>query len=102
MSDIKQARNLLVKRILEGPGEASPSERKAAFNNRDVAGPVAVMVEKVASHACRVTDEDISAAMASGLSEDQLFEIVVCAAVGKADRQYGAALSALDAASRGE
>jgi AhpD family alkylhydroperoxidase len=35
-------------------------------------------------------------ATASGLSEDQIFEIVVCAAVGQATRQYDAALAALE------
>jgi hypothetical protein len=35
---------------------------------------------------------------AAGLSEDQVFEIVVCAAVGQADRQYRAALDALEKA----
>ena len=45
-----------------------------------------------------VTDEDIAAARASGLSEDQIFEIVVCAAIGQAKRQYDTALEALEAA----
>ena len=49
-------------------------------------------------HAYRVTDDDIAAARASGLSEDQVFEIVVCAAVGQATRQYDAAMAALGAA----
>ena len=33
MSDIRQARTALARRILEGAGKASPSERRAAFNN---------------------------------------------------------------------
>jgi hypothetical protein len=40
---------------------------------------------------------DIAAARASGLSEDQIFETVVCAAVGQATRQYDTALAALKA-----
>ena len=39
-------------------------------------------------HAYRVTDEDFAAVRESGLSEDQVFEIVVCAAIGEAPRQY--------------
>jgi alkylhydroperoxidase/carboxymuconolactone decarboxylase family protein YurZ len=31
----------------------------------------------------------------SGLSEDEVFELVVCAAVGQAARQYESALAAL-------
>jgi hypothetical protein len=46
----------------------------------------------------RVTDEDIAAVKASGLSDDQIFEMVVCAAIGQAGRQYDQALRALKAA----
>jgi hypothetical protein len=55
------------------------------------------LVDKVVRHAYRVTDEDITAARVSGLSEDQVFEIVVCAAIGQATRQYDTALAALEA-----
>ena len=98
MSDISLARKALVKRILEGAGKASPSERRAAFNNSGLAEPLRALVDKVATHAHRVTDEDINAVRVSGLSEDQVFEIVVCAAVGQATRQYDAALAVLEAA----
>jgi hypothetical protein len=36
------------------------------------------------------------------LSEDQIFEIVVCAAVGQAARQHDTALAALEAAMKKE
>ena len=98
MSDIRQARNALTKRILEGDGKASLSERRSAFDNGGLAEPFRALVDKVARHACRVTDADIAAARGAGLSEDQIFELVVCAAVGQATRQYDAALAALDAA----
>ncbi len=98
MSDIKQAREVLTKRILEGTGKASPSERRAAFHNSGLAEPAGALVDKVAKHPCRVTDHDIAAASAAGLSEDQVFEIVVCAAIGQATRQYDTALAALEAA----
>ena len=98
MSDIGQAREELVMRILEGGGKASPSERRAAFNNSGLREPLGALVNKVARYAHKVTDEDITAARASGLSEDQIFEIVVCAAIGQATRQYNAAIAALEAA----
>ena len=98
MSDIRQARKALLSRILKGAGKASPSERRAAFNNAGLAEPLGTLVDKVARHANRVIDEDIAAARESGLSEDQVFEIVVCAAVGQATRQYDSALVALEAA----
>lgn|SRR5690242_11100676 len=98
MSDIEQARQALLKRILEGPGQASVSERHAAFDNGDLARPLDVLIDKVAKHAYRVTDEDINVAKRAGLSEDKIFEILVCAAVGQASRQHDAALAALEAA----
>jgi alkylhydroperoxidase family enzyme len=96
MPAIGQAQKALVRRILEGDGKALPSERKAAFNNRGLAEPLGALVDKVANHAYGVTDEDITAAKVSGFSEDQIFEIVVCAAVGQATRQYETALAALN------
>jgi uncharacterized tellurite resistance protein B-like protein len=98
MSDIRQAREALLNRILEGDGKASPSERRAAFNNSGLAEPLRTLVRKVARHAYRVTDEDIAAARESNRSEDQIFEIVVCAAIGQATRQHDSALAALDVA----
>jgi hypothetical protein len=96
-SDITQARKALVARILEGDGSASHAQRRAAFNNAGLAEPLSALVEKIAKHAHQVTDEDIIAARESGFSEDQIFEIVVCAAVGQATRQYDTALAALEA-----
>jgi hypothetical protein len=98
MSDIRQARKTLVMRILEGAGKASPSERRAAFKNSGLAEPINALVDKVAMHASTVSDEDINAVRTSGFSEDQIFETVVCAAIGQATRQYDAALVALEAA----
>jgi len=98
MSNIGQARKALASRILEGDGKASPSERRAAFNNSGVAEPLGTLVDKVARYAYRVTDKDFAAARVAGLSEDQVFEIVVCAATGQATRQYDTALAALEAA----
>src|SRR5262249_8776246 len=101
-SNIQEARAALIARILEGKGEASREQRRSAFDDERLAGPVAALVDKVARHASRITDEDLGAAKASGLTEPQLFEIVVCAAVGQAARQYDAALAALEAATKKE
>jgi alkylhydroperoxidase family enzyme len=97
MSDIGRARGAVVARILEGDGRASHEQRRAAFDNAAVGEPLATLIQKVAQRACTVTDENIAAVRASGLSEDQIFEIVVCAAIGQATRQYDAALAALQA-----
>jgi hypothetical protein len=59
------------------------------------------LIEKVARYAYKVTDADITAARTSGLSEDEIFELVVCAAIGQATRQYDSARAALEAATKG-
>jgi len=91
----RRAQRALVRRVLEGDGNASQSDRRAAFNNTGLAEPLGTLVDKVAKHAYRVTDEDITAAKVSGLSEDQVFEIILCAAIGQATRQYETAFAAL-------
>ena len=100
MSDIMQARKALVTRLLEGDGRASRDQRRAAFDNAGLPKPLNMLIDKVAKHAYQVTDEDITAARASGISEDQIFEMVVCAAIGQASRQYDTALEALEAATK--
>lgn len=102
MSDISQARKALIARILEGNGCASRTERSAAFNNAGLTGPTGTLIEKVAKCSHKITDEDIAAVKAAGLSEDQIFELVVCAAIGQAARQHETALAALMAASERE
>ena len=100
MSDITQARRAVITRILEGDGRASHAERRSAFDNAALGGPLGKLVDNVVKHAYKVTDQDITAVKASGLSEDQIFELVVCAAIGQATRQQDAARAALDAATR--
>jgi hypothetical protein len=83
----------LVRRIREGPGQAPAELRARAFANAD-AGE---LIDKVANHSAEITDADLAA---SGLSDDELFEVVVCAAVGASARAYEAGLAALEEASR--
>ena len=98
MSDIREARRALIARVLEGDGTASTAQRRAAFDNAEGTGAVTTLISKVAYHAHKVTDEDIAGARAAGLSADQIFEVVVCAAIGQATRQHDSALDALEAA----
>ena len=94
----RAAQQAVVTRVLEGEGHASSADRRVAFDKGGLAEPLRSLVEKVALHPTWVTDDDIAAVVASGLSEDQVFELVVCAAVGQATRQYETALGALAAA----
>lgn len=95
VAEIAQLHGELVARVLKGKGKAAPELRRAAFENAGLSEPIRTLVEKVANHAYRITDEDVAAVRAAGLSEDQIFEIVICAAIGQAGRQYTSALAAL-------
>lgn len=102
MTDIRQLHSALVARLLGDRGEAPRSLRRSAFDGGATSETLRTMVMKVAYHSDQVTDEDIAAARAAGFTEDQIFEVVVCAAVGQADRQYVSALAVLaDATSEG-
>jgi hypothetical protein len=75
----RTAHKALVTRILEGDGHAARAARRAAFENIGLAEPLRTLIDKVARQPTRVTNEDIAAVKASGESEDQIFELVVCA-----------------------
>lgn len=98
MADIAKARQHVLDTVLGPRGKATQAARKAAFANVDVPAPTRALIDKVARHAYKVVDEDIAAAKAQGVTEDELFELVVCAAIGQASRQYEGALAALAAA----
>jgi hypothetical protein len=102
MSDTIEARRLLIARVLEGDGQASKSQRRAAFDNAPPPEPFRTLIAKVATRAYEVTDEDVDSARAAGLSEDQIFELVVCGALGQAARQHDQAIAALKVALKQE
>jgi hypothetical protein len=56
--------------------------RDAPPPSGDVPEPLSPLVEKIVRHAYRVTDEDIAAARAAGHGEDELFDVIVAAALG--------------------
>ena len=92
----------LVDRVLNGEGSASREQRGRAFSNAELPPPLHALTEKVATRPTQVTDADFAAAKASGVTEDALFELVVCAAVGQSARLYDAGLAALTEATGGE
>jgi alkylhydroperoxidase family enzyme len=95
MEGRRTAHQAVVTRVLEGDGKASRAERRAAFDDATFTEPLRGLISKVAKHPTQITDDDVAAVKASGLSEDQIFELVVCAAVGQATRQYQNAFAAL-------
>jgi hypothetical protein len=98
----RTAHRALVVRILEGAGTTPRDQRGAAFDGAGLSEPLHTLINKVAVQPTQITDQDIAAVMASGLVEDEIFELVVCAAVGQASRQYETALQALAEATTDE
>jgi hypothetical protein len=92
------AHQAVVTHVLEGEGSAPRAQRRAAFDNAVSGEPLHGLISAVAEQPTGITDDDFAAVKSSGLSEDQVFELVVCAAVGQATRQYKSALEALSAA----
>jgi alkylhydroperoxidase family enzyme len=92
---VTRLRKAAVERAVGGPGKASAEIRRAAFDNARVPASAAALVDKIARAPWTVGDEDVAAARAAGLSEDEIFEITVCAAYGQATRQLEAGLAAL-------
>lgn len=97
MTKIANARRVLAERVLQGSGVATHALRRAAFDNAGLEPPWRGFVDKVIEHSAQVTDDDVRAMRDAGQSEDQIFEVVVCAALGEATREYDAAMAALDA-----
>ncbi len=88
-------RGRVADRVVEGEGVTPVELRRAARANAGLDGAVHSLVEKVVHRPTGVTDGDVAAARAEGHSEDAIFELVVCAAWGEAERQLEAALDAL-------
>jgi alkylhydroperoxidase/carboxymuconolactone decarboxylase family protein YurZ len=101
MTDIAQLHRDLVARVHDSDARAPRELRRAAFDNSGLSEPLRTLVETVALQSHSVTDGGVDAARAAGLTEDQIFEIMVCAAVGQADRQYTSARAALAEAMEG-
>jgi len=101
MADVRELGAALVTRILEGSGRAPDADRRAAFANAGLPAPLDSLVGKVAKRAGAITDADIASALSAGRSEDEMFEIVICAAVGESLRRQQAAQAALDQAENG-
>ena len=85
---------------MRGDGKASPERRQASYENDQPSLPpaAAALIDKVVRYAYKVADDDVAAAKAAGLSEEELFALAVCAAIGAASRQLDAARAAIKAA----
>lgn len=101
MDDRETAHRALVDRVVRGPGTTTPQQRETAFANAGVDPALQPLIGKVAADPTRITDADFDRARAAGFTEDQLFEMVIAAAVGQSTRLYESARAALDEAVTG-
>jgi hypothetical protein len=94
----RAAHRALVDGVLYGSGTTTAEQRAAAFHNVAADRAWQPLLGKVVTGAAGITDVDFDLARAGGLSDDQLFELVIAAAVGQSTRMYESGLAALDEA----
>lgn len=94
---LRSSLDRLEQRVLTGPGVVSPAHRQAAASGQALGGEIDDYLQKVRSHAYRVTDEEVAALRAAGASDDELFELTVSAALGAAKTRLDAGLAAVAA-----
>ena len=90
-------RDKVLKSVLDGPGESDPAIRNAVADGKAVPAELHVLVDKIHRHAYKVTDEDMKRLQAK-YGDDQMFEIVVSAALGASRNRLLAGMKALDEA----
>jgi hypothetical protein len=81
--------------VLTCAGSTDLETRASAFHGAGVPDPWRDYVAKVRDSSYRITDADIEDLMASGCSEDAIFEMTLTAAVGAASERLDAGLRAL-------
>lgn len=91
-----ELRDRVLETVLKGPGESLPGIRLAAAEGTGVPADLQALVDKIHRHAYKVTDDDLSRVQAK-YGDDQMFEIVVSAALGASRQRLLAGLEALDA-----
>jgi alkylhydroperoxidase family enzyme len=88
-------RDRVLQTVLEGSGESDPAIRRASAKGAGVPADLETLVNKIHHHPYRVTDEDV-ADLQPKYGDDQLFEIIVSAALGAARQRLDAGLRALE------
>jgi alkylhydroperoxidase family enzyme len=81
--------------VFSSPGATTTAARAAAADGGPLPEPMDTYAAKVRDHSYRVTDGDIEALKAAGVSEDEIFEMTVAAALGAALRSLHTGLDAM-------
>ena len=88
-------RDRAIRTVFDGPGETDSALRRAVGEGKEMPADLQSLVDKIHRHAYKVTDEDL-ARLRTTYSDDQLFEIVVSAALGASRQRLLAGLAALE------
>lgn len=89
-----ELRDQVLKRVLDGPGETEPALRHSAAEGRGLPADLQPLVDKIHTHAYKVTDADIAKLQAT-YGDDKMFEVIVSAALGASRKRLFAGLNAL-------
>jgi alkylhydroperoxidase family enzyme len=93
---LADAADALRRAVLESPGATTVEARRAASDGTADEPVAAAYVATVQQAAYRITDGRVLELRASGLSDDQVFELTVAAALGEAQRRLDAGLALVD------
>jgi hypothetical protein len=93
-------RDKLLTTAYGGPGETSAEQRRAVAKRDGVPDDLATLVDKIHDNPFKVLDEDLAESK-QHYSEDALFELIVCAALGASQQRYEAGMRTLAAAMEG-
>lgn len=85
----------LFRQVLDGPGQSPRDVRRASARNQDVPGDLQPLIDKIHKHAYKVTDDDVARLQAT-YGDDQMFELIVSAALGASRKRLMAGLAALE------
>jgi hypothetical protein len=92
----RELRERLLDAVLASRGVTEPGLRREVAGGGGPGGPLGAMLGKLRRHAYRITDEEIAALRAAGESDDRLFELMLAASIGDAERRLAAGLAALE------
>jgi hypothetical protein len=81
--------------VFESPGSSEPAVRAAAGTGGELPDPVSSYATLVRDQSYRITDSDLARLSAAGLSDDDIFEVTVAAAVGAALQRLDAGMRAV-------
>jgi hypothetical protein len=88
----------MVDAVGKGDGALDGQIRADLLAGKPVAGPLGKLALQVIKNARSITDEDVSAVLRAGFTEDQVFECIVAAACGAGLARLRAGLALLEEA----